>query len=204
MTKVIPKRAKRGVYNLLGVGGEHKIVIKGAGMIRLGNQDSVADEMIERFTISPNVFGEIYKCNIIDAYLMSTKKLPMMYVTVVYEKPLVRSVLFTIFIYFTIKSNITGEKDLIGTEIEGEFTVELILEQQNKILDTEFASNGYPGKTQTINNLKTLVLSSDLQPIIQNIIDKRNEERKNKYFEMFPESNLNAPPKVSYKFDDLL
>jgi hypothetical protein len=202
INSLVQKRIKRGIYNLFGINDEHKVVIKGSGMIDLGHEESVCDAMIERFTISPNVFGELYKCNIVDSFLMSSKKQPLMYIAVVYEKPLVRSVLFSLFLYFTITSEIKSQDQLVGTELEGSFTIELILDKETKVLDTTFSEKGYPGKAKTIDNLKTMVMSSDLQPIIQNIIKKKNDERREHYLNMFPGGNFSAPPKVTVKLDD--
>lgn len=202
--KSVLKRFARGVYNLFGVNNEHKVVIKAAGMLELGQNDSVADAMIERFTVSPNVFAELYKCNIVDAYLISTKKLPLTYIAVAFEKPLVRSILFSLFLYFTIKTEVTSEKQLIGTELEGEFSIELVIDDNHKVLDTTFAENGYPGRAKTIENLKTMINSPELQPIIQSLIEKKNAERREKFLHMFPEGNYAAPPTPAFKFDDLL
>ena len=202
----IIKRNKHGVYNLMGITGQDKVIIKGAGNIKLNNtNDSVADSMIERFNISPDVYGEMYKCNILDKYLMSTKKLPLFYVSVIYEKPLIRSPLFTTFLYFTINDTILNENELIDSEINGKFTVELILDENNIILDSDKSfQSGFPGKDEIYKILKKMVLEEDLQPIIKNLINKKNEDRRNKMKEQYAMPDTYSIPKVSYRFDDLL
>lgn len=193
------KRVKHGVYNINGV-SEQKAIIKGTGNIRLGAGEIVKDTLVNRFNITNVVYGEIYKCNIIDTYLLSNKKLPILYVSVVYEKPLVRDVLFTIFLYFTITDNIKNENELINNEITGLFSVEMMMDKSNNIIESDV----YIDDNTIIENIKKLIFSSEIKLIIEELIIIKDEERRKRILNMYPGQIKCEPPKVSYKFDDLL
>lgn len=205
------KRIRHGVYNVNGIHPDnlsnensHRAIIKGAGNIKLGNGEIVKDTLLNRFNITNVVHGEINKCNIIDKYLLSNKKLPVMYVSVVYEKPLVRDVLFTIFLYFTITDDIKNEDDLINKEINGLFSVEMMMNKSNVIIDSNISNNGYISDEKVIENIKEMIFSSEIKPIIENLIVVKDEERRKRILEMYPGQIKSEPPKISYKFDDLL
>jgi len=201
------KRIRHGVYNIIGIHTDnisHKAIIKGAGNIKLGNGEIVKDTLLNRFNITNIVHGEVNKCNIIDKYLLSNKKLPVMYISVVYEKPLVRDVLFTIFLYFTITDDIKNEDDLINKEINGLFSVEMMMNKSNVIIDSDISNNGYINDETVIENIKEMIFSSEIKPIIENLIVVKDEERRKRILEMYPGQIKSEPPKISYKFDDLL
>jgi len=200
------KRIRHGVYNVNGIHNENsqKAIIKGAGSIKLGNGEIVKDTLINRFNITNIVYGEINKCNIVDKYLLTNKKLPVLYVSVVYEKPLVRDVLFTIFLYFTITDNIKNENELINKEINGSFSVEMIMNKSNTIIDSDISKNGYVNDDKVIENIREMIFSSEIKPIIENLIVIKDEERRKRILDMYPGQIKHEPPKISYKFDDLL
>jgi hypothetical protein len=197
------KRVRHGVYNVNGMNGQ-KAIIKGAGNIKLGNGEVVKDTLLNRFNITNVVYGEINKCNIIDKYLLSNKKLPVLYVSVVYEKPLVRDVLFTIFLYFTITDDIKNENELINKEINGLFSVEMMMNKSNTVIESDISKNGYVNDDTVIENIKEMIFSSEIKPIIEGLITIKDEERRKRILDMYPGQIKCEPPKVSYKFDDLL
>jgi hypothetical protein len=135
---------------------------------------------------------------------MSNKKLPVLYISVVYEKPLVRDVLFTIFLYFTITDDIKKEDELINTNINGNFSVEMIMNKTNIVLDSEISNSGYVSDENVINDIKKMIFSAETTPIIQNLINIKDEERRQRILKMRPGNIICEPPKISYKFDDLL
>jgi hypothetical protein len=197
------KKIRHGIYNVNGITGQ-TVNIKGAGTIKLGPGDIIKDNLLNKFDIIKNIHGEINKCNIVDTYLMSNKKLPVLYISVVYEKPLVRDVLFTIFLYFTITDDIKKEDELINTNINGNFSVEMIMNKTNIVLDSEISNSGYVSDENVINDIKKMIFSAETTPIIQNLINIKDEERRQRILKMRPGNIICEPPKISYKFDDLL
>ena len=197
------KRIRHGIYNVNGV-SDKKAIIKGVGSIKLGKDDSVKDTFVNRFNITNIVFGEINKCNIIDKYLSSNKKLPILYITVVYEKPLVRDVLFTIFLYFTITDDVKNENELINAELNGTFSIEMIMNNSNIVIDSDISTNGYISDDKVIENIKEMIFSQETKPIIDNLIVSKDKERRERILKMYPGQLKCEPPKISYKFDDLL
>ena len=201
------KRTRHGIYNVQGVQSDtssHRAIIKGAGSIKLGPGEIVKDTLSSKFDITKVVHGEINNCNIVDKYLLSNKKLPVLYVSVVYEKPLVRDVLFTIFLYFTITDDIKNENDLINTEINGQYSVEMIVNKTNVVLDSDINNNGFTNNNEIINDIKKMIFSPETLPIIDNLIKIKDDERRQRILDMCPGQIITEPPKISYKFDDLL
>lgn len=175
---------QHGLYTLDGVENESKVIIKPIGMI--SDIETVRDTLIERFEISKNVYGEIFACNILDSFMMTTKKLPMIYANVIYDKTVVRSFLFSIYITFTVDADIKNEKNLIKTKLSGKFGTEICINNKYKELNSENSSlSVFPGIIKIKKLLKKLTQSTELTPIINELIDIINKERVKQFGGIF-------------------
>lgn len=197
---------KHGVYNIVGVLGENKIKIKPIGNIRFEKEtDSVKDEMIDRFEIRKSTFGEIYKCNILDDYLISKNSQPMYSLRVVYEKMMYCSMMFNVILKFNIDDKIENEQELLSKEINGKYSFELNSPDGTDVLtklSEKYNLTGFTGKAKTIEFMKEFIMSEDaLEMILKMSIEKekeRNEQMKQSFGEF--DFDLSIPkPTFSYK-----
>jgi hypothetical protein len=200
-----------GVYNLLGVPKENKIKIKHVGNIDfLKDTDSVNDEFIERFEIRKSTHGEIYKCNIVDDFLISKNSQPMFVMVIVFEKAMYSTPLFRVVMKFNIEDKIDSEKQLFTNEINGKFSFELNSSDGTDILtnlSNKYNENGFMGKKKTIEFMKEFVMSEDaLEMILKISIEKEKERIENakKQLGMDDVSFEIPQPTFSYKqfFED--
>ena len=171
-----------GVYTVIPVDGKKAIKIKQIDVIKLGLNKSINDTLIERYEIAKNVFGEIYACNILDKFLISNKKLPILYINVKYELSLKSILLLRMFLYFDIQMDIKSKKELINYELSGEFTIEAKIQEKQIVLDE---LDSFPGREDVLNKLKSLTTNVEMVEVISNLIEVENEELKKRYEEEF-------------------
>lgn len=172
---------KRGLYTLQGVEGESAVTIMSLGLIEVPKNTIPRDTKIDRYQIMDNVYGEIYACNILDKYLLSSKKQPVLYATVIYEKAVIKSYLFNIYIFFNIESEVKSVKDLIGGKLQGKFTTEVIIDKQSKQIDSENAQIKTFESNKKINTkLMNFTKSAEIKEIIQELVKLSEQERINR------------------------
>ena len=179
-------RIKYGIYNINGINdNDNKMqsIIVPMGFIELGKNET-ADKLIKRTKISQYIYTEVYKCGVIHTFLASNTKLPMMYLAVSYEKKaLFKTILFSIFIYFTVEATkITNENQLINSVIDGKFSIELYLHNKVQILDNSIFSNGFIKNPETY--LHDLVVIN-YDKVIYDLVKEKDIEYKQKYSDVF-------------------
>lgn len=181
-----------GIFSLKGIKNKKQIKIKHIDNLILKKNEFISDTLIKKYDILPDVTGEIYSCNITHEFLMISKKLPMMSVSVILDKPLRRILLFKVFLCFVIESEIKSEKDLINHPIDGKFIVEIILDGVRKEIDNQM--DNFPGNEKMYDKLTNFTLEDEMKELIKGIIfdiDKKLEEQYKKEFEYFkPPSNI--------------
>jgi hypothetical protein len=124
-----------GIFSLKGIRGESQIKLIHESNEELTSNEIIQDTLYEKYPIMTDVNGELYTCNITHIHLMQTKKLPMMYVNVVLERPLRRILLLKITLFFTITSNITSAKQLLDDTLDGAYSLELTIDKTTSELD---------------------------------------------------------------------
>jgi hypothetical protein len=176
---------KMYVFQVKALKDTNKINLKVSGYVEQGddfddekidvvkdimNGDEKSIEIIEYVTVKFN------KPNITDAFIVSNKKLPVLYASVVYNKPMVMGVLFNITIFFEITGDtmtIKSIDQLLSMEIEGKFTVEILLDEKKEVIPMDKFS-GYP---ETIKNIISLLKTESMIEIVKSQLKKRDEER---------------------------
>jgi hypothetical protein len=86
-----------------------------------------------------SLFGKYCTPNISGSYLISNKKLPVFYFSVLYTKTFVGGCLCNISIYFTIDDEsakkLDNPKKYVGSHINGKFTTEISFPEENNIIE---------------------------------------------------------------------
>lgn len=196
-----PSERTCGIFTLHAIKYESKIKIKHIQNMKLKEHEKISDTLVKRFDISKGICGEIYCCNIIDKYLMISKKLPLLYLNIVHEKPLRTFLLFRVYLYFTIETNVKNINQFLNTPLDGKFSLEISIQGTKKELNDQIQK--YPGDEKIYNKLSTFVLSNEMKELSLELvaeIDKKLEEEYEKEFE-----NIKPPTNIislkDYKLD---
>lgn len=167
------------VFTLNGVNSSNSVKIVHTDNITLTPEHKVEDVMIERYDIMPHVCGEMYQCNITDVFLTSSKKLPMMYVNVIHDKPLKRFLLFRLYLCFTIEKDVKDIKNLnqlLNHPISGKFSLETSIDGQRQEIDADIGM--YTTHTSMRKKLVNFTLADDMKALINVLVDDVNQKQK--------------------------
>lgn len=181
-----------GIFTLHGVRNESQIKIKHIENVKLKGHEYVGDTLVKKFEIFKGVVGEIYTCNITDAFIMKTRKLPMMYISVIHDKPLRRILLFRVYLCFTILSEIKTSKELLHNKHNGKFSLEIEIDNTRKELNDQL--DKYPGDEKLYNKLTDFTLAPEMKDLSKSLvadIDKKLQEEYEKEFAQYkPPTNV--------------
>ncbi len=175
-----------GVFSLDGISGENRVMIKHLENIKLKDKETIQDTLVEKYQILPGIMGEIYICNITDTYLMVSKTLPMVYASIVFEKPMRRILLFRVYLCFTISTDIKNHNELLNSPLDGKFAMELFMDGKKIKLDDDigvFTSNDV-----IYTKLKNFVASEEMKNMIHTMVSDINQKLEDEYrkdFEYF-------------------
>jgi hypothetical protein len=164
------------------------------------------DEPMEYTCVKPNLIVNgnnininLYKCNINHGYMLNNKKLPVMYASLTYNKPLVTGHLFNMYIMFEITTDTTAIKtvnELLARTLEGKYTIQIDLDDKIETINlTEFL-----GYNDTADNFMKILSSEGMINIMKLQLKKRDEERIKKWGS--PSEYKITVPK--YNFNDLV
>ena len=190
MTKSRKLNANKSViFQVKGIPDSNKAHLKAIGFIEDGQEfndekiDVVKDIMggdEKSIELMNTVTVKFNKPNITQEFLMSNKRLPVLYASVVYTKPLLTGVLFNITIFFDITTNTTNIKSLeqlITMDLEGKYSTDILMDDNKESMPMEKFS-GYP---KTVKNILTLLKTEPMLEIVRSQLKKRDQERIERY-----------------------
>lgn len=137
------------------------------------------------------IFGKFCQCNVTGNFLVQTNKLPVYYITMMYDKQFVTGCLFNVFLYFTIdpesQAKLTSPEKYVNTLINGTFTLECVP------LDNDFSDEVKPFVTDEILKKYASIFNSENQ--LQIISTVQQEVRAkldqiNNFFKPIPYDDL--------------
>lgn len=167
------------VFTLNGVNTSNSIRLVHTENIPLTPEHKVEDVLIDRYEIIPHVSGELYQCNITDVFLMTSKKLPMMYINVVHDKPLKRFLLFRLYLCFTIEKDVKDIKNLnqlLDRPISGKFSLETSIDGQRQEIDADIGM--YTTHAGMKKKLMNFTMADDMKALINVLIEDINTKQK--------------------------
>lgn len=180
------------LYTVIGKDDTPTAEIKLLG--KINNPEEVHDTFLEEYTVisHPKVTGQIYACNIVDSYLLSSKKLPILKIDIIYVKKLTSALVLQFVLYFNITEEIKSEEQLIGNAIQGFFSLDIIASTSCNTIDGAMVN--YPGNKKIIEIAKQLTLDDSIIKIINSFIEKNEAKRKELYkdeYEDFDSPSVN-------------
>lgn len=149
--------------------------------------------------IMENVYLKMFKCRMTDEFVATQRKLPLLYASIFYERKFVTGYLFSIYVYFEIKSNTSQIKSLdslLKTELEGKYTIEIVMDEKNEVIEID----KYYGNEEMIKNIMEIIETDELKNIIKIELKKRDEERIQRFGNLMEK----RPGEPKYNFDELL
>lgn len=153
---------------------------------------------VSSYPINEEVYIKYFKCNNTSFFIMQNTKLPIYSSSIYYQKKFITGYLMSIFIYFVIKNDIKNIKSfdqLLNTELEGEYVIEVIVDDKT-ILTEKLETIG--NNDEVFNYIMNLVENN--KNIIDEEMNKRDNERKTKYGE-FINYSVNKPV---FNYNDLV
>jgi hypothetical protein len=183
------------IFCLEGIKDTNKCKIIYTGNIN--TSEKIIDTLIDKFDISSNIYGYIYTCNINQNYLLTTKNMPVFYINVIYEKTIIRDEILCFKILFNIIDDIKTEKEFINNDILGEYSLNIQLNNNIKILQIlpEYNFNNY------VNIIKEFINTTDIKQLITNICNDNNLKRVKQYSDIF---DISSPPKITISNKDII
>jgi hypothetical protein len=127
--------------------------------------------------ISKDIFALFYKSNLSDVFLITNKKLPVLYASIMYQRPFTTGFLFNIYVNFEITTDtqkIKDAHDLLNHTFEGRYYVEIeIDEKRNELISLE----KFTSYDEIVKQLITVIKNPAMDGIIQVELKKRDDER---------------------------
>ncbi len=139
-----------GVFIVNGIKDTNKAKITHVN--NMENNQIINDNFHDSYKIDEDTTGDIYKCNISDRFLMSTKELPLFYINVILKKFMQSTLLFKLCFYFNVESNLQNVEDLLDKEIEGSFSVVILVNNHKKVLNSDIKN--FKGDEEHLEQLK--------------------------------------------------
>lgn len=185
-------KTKIGIYSLKGIVGESSVTIVPHGIVELLPNENIRDTCINRFEIFNNVSGLVFACNITQYYLMSSKKQPVIYVSIVYERGLKCYRLMDIYVNFTITSEIKSERQLLNSKVVGNFEVEAVINGETVKLDEKIEE--FPGEQELVDKLSKFITSDGMKDMIHELLETELDKQREKFKEQM--NGLKIPEKT--------
>ena len=169
----------QGIFSLKCYNGNNKAKINHLENVMLKKTEIIADTLVKEFPIIDGVIGEIYTCNITNTFLMSTRKLPVLYINITHQKPIQKFLLYRVYLYFTITSQIKSVKDLLDRKVEGKYSMEISIDDKKKEIDDPLTQ--YPGDTKMYEKLENFAKADSMKALTVSLVNEINERMKLEY-----------------------
>ncbi|AYV83541.1 MAG: hypothetical protein Hyperionvirus8_25 [Hyperionvirus sp.] len=196
---------KRAVFTVRPVKGTNTAIIKCIGHV-VGTE-KIADESLEcnkqldgdkySYMITDTIFARFYHCNVTDIFLLTTKKLPVMYASIMYRTNLIGGLLFNLFIDFTVTTEVKNESNLVGNILEGKYSLRIKSDNDpERIIELDL----YHGQSFMIDIMKSLLESEEMKSLIAKLMEDRRLARVD-YLGSMDDVEV---PKAKYNFTKLV
>lgn len=159
-----------GVYTLEGKKGEHGVNIRPLGTVKLKEGEQIADTKITEYDVMTNVTGNVYACNITNEYVTRSKRLPMLYINIVWTKYLRSTLLCRLYLLFEIQTDVKSSDELLTQVLHGEFYTEIEINRKKKILDIKGIEK-FLGKDEVIKKLSDFTQTEGIKEILKSLIN---------------------------------
>lgn len=179
--KNVPPEKLCAVYTLDGIKNKDAVRLKHVDtFVKDGSEEEIPlrDTCIKKYDVMKSVFGLIFVCNMTHHFLTTTKKLPMIYIQILKERPLQSTYLMTIKLYFTITTDVHTEDQLLNKPLYGTFSIEAQIGDKTIPLDQNITV--FPGHQKLVDQLIKFTENDDMIDIINDVIEIEEEKLREK------------------------
>lgn len=195
---------KHGIFYVKPVHDSNNAIIKCAGLIN--QNEKIVDEQIEcnqgenRFVhkFNDDIDIKFYRCNMPDWYLMTTRTIPILCATFIYQHPIVPCNLFCVLVEYNITSKIESEKKLINNVLDGNYQIRI----DSKTNPLTVSLDKYETTPKMVN--KILEFIEKEKETIQCAINQSLEDKRSERIQKFGEVKNIDIPIVTYKDKNLV
>jgi hypothetical protein len=142
------------------------------------------------------IYGSFYRCHITESHLLISKKLPVMRLSVEYNKKIIYGKLLDVFIYANIKTGVKSEKQLINTPLECSYVKEISTDIGAQETNMEY----FTTFKDIIRELRNKMTSKESLELYGELLTLREEERR----KQLGDNDLYNIPKNTINFDELV
>lgn len=175
--------SKIGVYTLEGVPGENAVRVKYIDTVEMNEGDTLKDTQLECYEIKSFFHGEVYACNISNYALTASKKQPVLYVSVFWTQYLKKTLMYKIYVYFNIESDIKTEDDLLNKPVYGSFSTEVVVAGKRQQLEN--STDKFPTNQELIATLVTFTKDADMVELLTTLSEAEEKLMADKYRKEF-------------------
>lgn len=187
-----------GIFQANGVHNKNAISLDHIKNVELAEQEYIQDNKEKAYIILKNVTGEIFRCNLTHTFVQSTKKIPMFYVVARYSSKMTVTELFKIFLYFQIEDDVISSDQLLNSELNGRYILEMNIKNNTQVLDNNFGV--FKGNKNIKNKLMQITKQIKIIEIVKTMM---NESDLHKIQNMGdPYSDL-KPPTITMSLRDI-
>ena len=183
-----------GLYKVRGIKNTDKLCIEPQGTQSVPRtKPPNFDKKIKTFEIDKRdkdvLTGSIYECVLTHFDLERSNRLPILYLDVVWTRPLVASSVCRVYLLFEITAEIGTPDDLFNKELSGIFSIQYKEEAGDIPLET---LKLYPGHSKVHAKLRDFILLDDMIERLFDIV----LERKKKFAEKYSVANITIPKNI--------
>jgi len=191
---------KVGVYNVIGIDGTRKAKISPIGIFKTTDGKSLLDKVLTSFKIIPDVIGAVYGCNITHHYLMSSKRLPVLYVLVCLNKYMRSMPMYRIYLYFDITTEVKKETDLFkisrkgrvkSKQLNGVYSMHVFMGSGGSEIDKDFV---FESEESIIKKLENFTKTEMMIEILNELVHEKIVELTKQCSEEF--KNIKQPTNI--------
>jgi hypothetical protein len=175
----ITKERLTAIFKVNGIKKRKQIKIEHINNISLKKDQYIEDILVDECKVMKDVYSEVYQCNITDLFLMTSKKLPVFYTSVMYERPFKKVLLFRIYLFFTIESDIKDIDQLLSKQITGKFSFELLINNQKKEIDGDIGI--FPGEKKMKKKILNFTKTNEMKELIKTLMEEVNDKLREQY-----------------------
>lgn len=179
---IMEKEKVHGVFTVRGFRDANQVKIKHLANMTLKPGQQIPDEKIEEFDIvnkgCGKITGTVFKPHISNSYLMSSKKLPVLSVSVINARTLTSFMLYRIIVFFTITQNVKTVNQLLKEKLNGTYSLELQIKDNTQVLDDALV---FYGRDELIEKLKGLTMEDDMKALANDLADESETEFSKMY-----------------------
>jgi hypothetical protein len=133
----------------------------------------------DRIKYNDEIYFQFYKDNVASSYFTQTSRIPVFHCAVMYSRKIIIANLINIYLYFNVDNTKTYKSfnQLISSDLKGSY--ELIVEYDNKQEKLPFEK--FTSYEDLVNDIVELLSTDLMKVMIEEEIDRRDEERIKKY-----------------------